>query len=310
MQGARLQRHERFFLAGLIAILTGMINYFYAVYFYENPPDFFWPLYGGRALLMGQEPYTPALYPYESLFYPLMTIMVAMPFNAFPDYVASALFFAISSGLMAYALLLRYEPWRLLIFLTPAYYEALRVTQWPPLFMLVVLLPSTLPLILIKPQLGLSLTLPTLPRHLTRTGIVATLLFIVASFVVYPLWPLAWLREVDYSGQIPFLILPFGPLMALALLRWRDFEGRLLFFMAILPKRVFYDQLALWLIPRNKREFAFLTVVGWVGYIGWFVTKDWLHWPEWMVAWTYLPALLVLLWPRVRDWLRRASGSV
>lgn len=60
---------------------------------------------------------------------------------------------------------------------------------------------------------------------------------LLASFVIQPRWPLEWISQLHgYQHFVPFLIVP-GPLLALALLRWRDRDARLLLLCCILPQR-------------------------------------------------------------------------
>jgi hypothetical protein len=67
-----------------------------------------------RALLSGENPYSntpPGVIPY-----PLLAALAALPFAPFPLEIAGALFFGISSGLLALGLI-RQGPERLLVFL-------------------------------------------------------------------------------------------------------------------------------------------------------------------------------------------------
>ena len=51
----------------------------------------------------------------------------------------------------------------------------------------------------------------------------------------------------------PILLWP-GPLLVLALWKYRDRDARFLFLSALMPQRWFYDSLTLWLIPKSRRE--------------------------------------------------------
>jgi hypothetical protein len=78
-----------------------------------------------------------------------------------------------------------------------------------------------------------------------RWAILAAVLFTV-SLVIYPSWPIVWLRSTSpYQGsRPPLFVLPRGPLLLLALLRWRDRRSWFLFSMALMPwlGRVQLDQ--------------------------------------------------------------------
>jgi hypothetical protein len=118
------------------------------------------------------------------------------------------------------------------------------------------------------------------------------------------------------------LILPFGPLLLLAALRWRTPEGRLLLALSIFPQLLFfYDQLILWLIPRSFKSGAIYAALSWAGYFAWRATSidpasgAILRQPTQFILLTvYLPALaLVVCTPeimkRMRDATRRLPWS-
>src|SRR3989442_129691 len=66
--------------------------------------------------------------------------------------------------------------------------------------------------------------------------------------------PLLWMGPLGcYEHFIPLLVLP-GPLLALALWRYRDRDAILLLLAAIMPQRWFFDSFILWLIPKSRRE--------------------------------------------------------
>jgi len=53
-----------------------------------------------------------------------------------------------------------------------------------------------------------------------------------------------------------------GPVLLLALLRWRRPEARLLLALAIVPQSIlFYDQLLLWLVPATMRQSVLLSLL-------------------------------------------------
>ncbi len=62
---------------------------------------------------------------------------------------------------------------------------------------------------------------------------------------------------------MPILVLPFGPALALALIRWQDERARLLTTMSMLPFRGVYDLTALWLIPRSLHRGFLLVTLSW-----------------------------------------------
>jgi hypothetical protein len=153
--------------------------------------------------------------------------------------------------------------------------------------------PLLLPVTLVKPQIGLPVAL----THLSRRGILACAALGALSLIVMPKWPLLWIRHLgNYQHFIPLLVLP-GPSLVLALWRYRERDAWLLFLMACMPQRWFFDTLVLWLIPKTRREILCTASLSWAAGI-W----RWYHIPHsfsevgrWTVLCIYLPMLAVLL---------------
>ncbi len=77
--------------------------------------------------------------------------------------------------------------------------------------------PLLLPATLAKPQIGLPVAL----THLSPRGVLACAILLIVSLVAIPKWPWLWVHQpTNYQHFIPLLVLP-GPLLALALLRYR-----------------------------------------------------------------------------------------
>jgi hypothetical protein len=106
-----------------------------------------------------------------------------------------------------------------------------------------------------------------------------------------------WLRQRHYYEHfIPVLIFP-GPLLLLALLRYRHRDAWLLLLAALMPQRWFFDSFTLWLIPRSRREILLTSFFSWGAGI-W----RWYHQPSSFtevgraaVLFLYLPMLIVVL---------------
>ena len=216
----------------------------------------FWAVRAARDLLAGRDPYA---YPFHAgaIPYPLPAAFVGLPFVKLEAGLAGALFMALSSTLLAFGLTRQGKYWRLLVFLSYPYLEALETVQWSPLVMSLALFPDLLPLALAKPQVGLPAAVYHKP---TRRGLILSGLVLLASLAVYPLWPVRWLSQVGpFGGYVPIL-LPFGFFLSLAALRISRPSGRLLLAMSILPRRAFYDSLLLWLIPEHWVEMLVLNL--------------------------------------------------
>ena len=283
----------RILLAATIGLLSGVLCYYARVHIYPGPGDFLWPLRSARDLLAGRDPYA---YPVHAFHvpYPLPAAFVGLPFVRLSDQIAAALFFGLSSSLLAYGLLRNGPAWRLWLFGSPLYIHALMFAQWPPILMAMAFFPPLLFLVLVKPHMAVPLAFSGYVRW-TWPGVLFSAAVGVASLLVMPDWPMRFVSQLGpYQGISPLLVLSGGgPIILLALLRWRHKEARLLLLMSVMPQRMFYDQLSLWFIPRSLRQMLVLTLASWIGVYVWlFVGSGWAHW---VVVSLYLPALVMVL---------------
>jgi len=285
--------------------------------------DFTWPWRAARALIVGENPYlviqNTGPYPFSMAFYyPLPAALVALPFVYVEPYWAGALFFGLSSFLLAYSLTAK-SLWRLSLFLSPSFFVAAYVAQWSPLMLAVALIPRLQMLLLCKPNLGIV----SFIYNPTKTGVVAIIVGLALSLFVMPLWPIWWLALVafDTVRKSPIAVFP-GILLILSFLRWRTREGRAFIALAVLPQHIFfYDELALWLIPKSLIQSIALSLIAWVGYLGWYfsiqsaitgpiTSMPWIaqlaapllapeveQAPPWVIVFFFLPALIILLLP-------------
>jgi hypothetical protein len=268
--------------------------------------DFSWPLRAAERVAHGENPYTDPRnmsgpYPFHAPFYyPIHAAIVAIPFSAFEPYTAGALFFGVSSALLAFGLWKKpNERFRFLLFFSASFWWASRVAQWSPLLMASVYLPALLPVMLAKPNLGSLAFFASGPTLKRVVGLLAPL---VVSLILFPFWPQGWLNSLAYntSHYSPIRVLPLGPVLLLAVLRWREQGARILLLAAFVPQLLFfYDQLFLWLIPRSWRSGLFMLTAGWLGEIGRFTLTDGgvASAQTWVTAATFIPALLIVLRP-------------
>ncbi|MGA7293292.1 MAG: hypothetical protein WBW85_12210 [Terriglobales bacterium] len=187
-------------VATAIGTVSGTLCWAFLHRFQLGAGDFTWSYHGARALLSGQDPYAntpPGMIPY-----PLPAALVALPFAPFPADLAAALFFGISSGLLALGLV-RHSPQRLFIFLAYPYWSALITAQWPPLIMCGAFFPLALVFCVAKPQTGTPMAL----AHLSRQGLIAASALLLASLILMPRWPLEWIPQLSgYRDFVPFLV--------------------------------------------------------------------------------------------------------
>lgn len=310
---------RRLFISLAIGILSAVLCYVRLVYgTCVGAPceagDFTWSLRGAEQLLSGQNPYhDPTLgrgnpYPNnDPLFYPLPALLIALPFVPFPREVGGALFFGISSGLLAFHLFRDggYHRWP--FFLGSSYWFTMVAVQWSPLIVASALAPALLPLALAKPNIGLPVFLSFLNVDKLvslRKGEISTLYppwrsvlvaigVVLISLLILPSWPRDWLGNAEiHSVFVPILVFP-GMFLPLALLRWRMRDARLLLLLALIPQRPVYDQLLLWLIPQTFRQMFAMSALSWITIFGWLLVPEMTV--QWIVLGMYVPALVILL---------------
>jgi len=281
----------RIFISAAIGILSGVFCWFLMVHFHQGAGDFAWTLRSARYLISGKNPYDMPIEP-GVVQYPLTATFFGVPFVWLRPEVAAGVFYGLSSALLAFGLT-RHGYSRLLVFLAYPYWAGFLTAQWPPLLMASAFFPLLLPVTLVKPQIGLPVAL----THLSRRGILACAALAALTLVVMPKWPLLWIHQLgNYQHFFPLLVLP-GPLLALALWRYRERDAWLLFLMACMPQRWFFDTLVLWLIPKTRREILFTASLSWAaGIWRWYhIPHSFVEVGRWTVLCIYLPMLAVVL---------------
>ena len=285
-----LAMRKRITVAALVGLGSGAFCWFLMRHFHQDAADFRWALHLAHGLLSGRNPYDT---PFEQ--YPLTAGLFALPFARLQPEIAAGLFYGISSAALAFGLT-RYSYRGLIVFLAYPYWAGMLTAQWAPAIAASAFFPLLLPLTMAKPQIGL-------PVFLTRArqrGILACVIVGAASLVVMPRWPLLWIAQFShYQHFIPLLILP-GPLLLLALWRYRDRDAILLLVAACMPQRWFFDSFILWLIPKSRREIIWTVFFSWgAGLLRWHrFPHSFDEAGRWAVVFLYLPMLAVVLWRR------------
>ncbi len=291
-------------ISSVVGVTSGILCWLFLHQFHLGGADFNWPYRAARDLLTGNDPYLHT--PSGTIPYPLPAALLALPFTGVAPEVAGALFFGLSSAVLALGLS-RQDPWRLTIFLAYPYWAALITAQWSPLLMSAALFPLAFPFCLAKPHIGIPIAL----TRLSRKGILAAAVLLLASFVWMPRWPLEWIPQLrGYHHFFPILVFP-GILMIFALLRYRDRDALLLLLLSIVPQRWFYDAFPLWLIPKNRRSILATVAISWfVGlWRSYHVPLSFHEVGLWSVLGFYLPMLAVILFRSPRGQRPVASES-
>jgi hypothetical protein len=283
----------RIAVSAAIGLASGVFCWFLMMHFHQDAADFRWALQLAQRLLARENPYDT---PLEQ--YPLTAALFALPLVRLQPEIAAGVFYGISSALLAFGLT-RHSYRGLMIFLAYPYWAGLLTVQWSPLIAASAFFPWLLPATLAKPQIGL----PVFLTRARRPGFVACFLVGALSLAVMPRWPLLWIGQVEhYEYFVPLLVLP-GPLLLLALLRYRQRDAILLFLAACMLQRWFFDSFILWLIPKSRREILATVFLSWgAGIWRWYHVPHSFHEVgRWAVIFLYLPMLVVVLSRSDRD---------
>jgi hypothetical protein len=267
----------------------------------------------GRALLERKEPYQAVLaagnlYP---LYYPLTGVVLVLPLAALPLGAARIAFAALTGFVAGYGLR-RLGAWAWLALLSPVWWAAAIQGQVAPALAGAALVPSLGLILAAKPTVGLALWLS---RPSARAAVSAAAITVI-SVLLWPTWPVTWLRTVQDASHFTAPVQrPGGVLLLLALLQWRTPQGRLLAAWAVIPRtESMYDLLPLILVA-NSRAGAGLFVTGsMLALLGlslgappaWdTATRVNNSWPILFVC-IYLPVLLIVLQP----WLKARLAAL
>jgi hypothetical protein len=326
-------RPQRILIAVVIGVVAGLVspnqisdtNRARGVWRWGQ--DFTYPWRAAQALRVGVNPYEAILpvpgskFPFTNvLAYPLTAVLVVVPFANVHADVGAAIFEGLGFAFAAYGLL-ALATWRLLLLVSAPAAWALSNGQWAPLLIGATLLPWFGGFLACKPTIGAALFLWRPDRRAFLGGII----LVAVCFVVQPSWLADWIEVSRHNPDVPRYVPPIrmvgGPILALALLRWRRPEARLLLSLACVPQNVFFsDQLTLLLIPQSAVELTVsvvwthalerLTVLAHAPNGALVVTKVWAPYILWGL---YVPALLLVLRRRnegpVPFWLERRIAS-
>ena len=300
---------RRVLLVGAIGVAAAV----YADQFFTHPrtgimaSDFGQIWFASRTLLSGGNPYDvvgPGRafdWPFP-LLYPVTALLTAVPLTWLPLRLAEAVFVGIGAGLLAWGLTRRTlaNP-QLLVFTSFAMVAAAQCVQWSPLLTAGALIPTLGFLFAAKPTIGLALFV----AYPSTRALIGCISITLLSLVVAPSWPSAWLATLPAASHMTAPIMrPGGLLLALALLRWRRPEARLLLALGCVPQTPMLNEtVPLFLVVQTLPEgltLMYLTVItahlvgtiyqGTTDYQGWMAGLG--VWALWLV---YLPCLVMVL---------------
>jgi len=302
--------------AAMLGVLTGGLCFVVLKSHHSVKPevtagDFQWSLRDARDLVAGRDPYRYPPGPY-AIPYPVPAALVVLPLAWMPDLWAGSVFMGLSVMLLAFAILRSGQEWRLAMLLSWSFIYALLWVQWTPLLCALWFLPALAAIVLIKPNIALPLLLAgefggELWRHRRGQWLLPPAGLLVASLLWYPTWPLVWYRQISsYQGiSPPLFALPLGPLVLLSLLAWRDRRAWLIVILALMPQRMVYDQLPIMLVAGSRRQLWILILASWINCAIFLNSNGWsyvpLGWQNFLLATLYLPAVGMLVWPKVKD---------
>jgi hypothetical protein len=235
------------------------------------PADFamFWE--AARVLAAGGDPYASIRpggpYHWDSGYvYPITAAVALRPVAAMDLGVAAVLFSSLGMGLLAFALTRDgWQRWPVLLS-APALW-AVTAGQWSPFLTAAALGGGYAWLAAVKPTLGVAAFL----RAPSWRWLAVASVLPLACFLIMPDWPWRWVAGTSGAKagnyHVP-LLQPGGFLLALALVRWRSPDARLLLGMSAIPQTfLLYDQLPLLLLARTRIQ-AYLFAL-WSHLIPW-----------------------------------------
>jgi len=284
--------------------------------------DFGYLWYAARALLGGEDPYAvirPGVLYFDNWFmYPLTAALAAVPVAGLDMNAAGMIFTAAAFATLAFAL--SREGWdRLPVLMSFPALWCMTTGQPAPFVLAAAVAPGYAWAATLKPTLGFATFCSRPSWRFVAVGGAAVAL----SLIVRPDWPLHWLtvtrQTADINYQVPVAV-PGGALIALAVLRWRRGDARLVLAMGCIPQSMLmYDQFPLLLIARTRREaiifslwtYAVPLAMRFVTDLPPMDTKQFtLPYLARIITWSlYLPAVvLVLLRPNVGaapQWIER-----
>ena len=264
-----------------------------------------------RALLHGQDPYE-AVGPgraFDTIYpqiYPMTAIVTVAPLALLPLRWADPIFVGLGFGLFAWAITTkRLVTPALVALVSLGALMTLQTSQWSLLLTAAALVPGLGCLLIAKPTIGLAL-FAAFPRWKAALG--CGLLFVLST-LIWPAWIGEWRATLASAPHVvPPITRKVGPLVLLALLKWRRTDARLLLGLACIPHTTApYETIPLFLIPETWLQAWALWTLALLAFVAQWATGPyssqeayWASGAQWIVALLYLPCLgMVLSRPNV-----------
>ena len=259
-----------------LAIAAAALSGFRAFLWISGEPrsrDFDQVWYAARTLLAGRNPYAeigPGL-PFDwpaPLYYPLTAAVAVIPLAGLARSLAAVLFAALASGLFVWAATRRsIAPFVVITSASAAL--AAETVQWSPLLAAAYGLPWLGILLCAKPTIGFAVWL----ARPSRIAVIGAVVLTAIGLAFSPMWPMDWLTALRHTslareGGTPYFA-PIGSFggafAALAILRWRRPEARLVLALACVPQTpLLYETVPLFLVPSSITEGGVLWLGSWL----------------------------------------------
>jgi hypothetical protein len=234
-----LPRGSAALIAALAALAAGLVAAGAGLPELRPDVDQLW--FAARAVLDGRNPYDligPGRefnYPWQ-LYYPLPAVLLFTPLAPLPLIASRVLMAGAGSALLAYGIA-RHDARGLVVFLSYAFYANAWYSQWTPLLVAMWYWPTLAVLIAAKPTIGGAMMMGVQNWRRAAAGLAFAALLTVVSLLVRPTWLAEWIAALGSNTHLrPWVTVPGGALLLLALVRWRRWEARLLAAFAIVPQ--------------------------------------------------------------------------